>query len=235
MTASMKTIGIIGGMSWESSAQYYALINRAVRDQLGSPHSAQILLHSLDFGPIASLQAEGEWDQLSELLIDSAQALEAAGADCLLLATNTMHKCADAIEDASDLPFLHIADATADAVCADGLTRVALLGTAFTMEQDFYRERLEEHHGLDVLIPEAEDRAEIHRIIYEELIAGEINDASREAYRAIIADLAEDGAQGVILGCTEIGLLISQDDSPVPIFDTTALHAQAAVDFALNS
>ncbi len=234
MTTPMKTIGIIGGMSWESSAQYYALINRAVRDRLGSPHSAQILMHSLDFGPIASLQAEGDWDQLSELLVDSAQALEAAGADCLLLATNTMHKCADAIEGASDLPFLHIADAAADAICAEGITRVALLGTAFTMEQDFYRERLEEHHGLDVVIPDAEGRAEIHRIIYEELIAGEINDGSREAYRAIIAGLAEDGAQGVILGCTEIGLLISQDDSPVPIFDTTALHAQAAVDFALS-
>lgn len=234
MTAPMKTIGIIGGMSWESSAQYYALINRAVRDRLGSPHSAQILMHSLDFGPIAALQAEGEWDQLSELLVDSAEALEAAGADCLLLATNTMHKCADAIEDASDLPLLHIADAAADAICAEGITRVALLGTAFTMEQDFYRERLEEHHGLEVIIPEADDRAEVHRIIYEELIAGEINDASRESYREIIAGLADDGAQGVILGCTEIGLLITQEDSPVPIFDTTALHAQAAVNFALN-
>ncbi len=234
MTASMKTIGIIGGMSWESSAQYYALINRAVRDRLGSPHSAQILMHSLDFGPIAALQAEGEWDQLSELLVDSAEALEAAGADCLLLATNTMHKCADAIEDASDLPLLHIADAAADAICAEGITRVALLGTAFTMEQDFYRERLEEHHGLEVIIPEAEERAEVHRIIYEELIAGEINDTSRESYREIISGLADEGAQGVILGCTEIGLLITQEDSPVPIFDTTALHAQAAVEFALS-
>lgn len=230
----MKSIGIIGGMSWESSAQYYALINRAVRDRLGSPHSAKILMHSLDFGPIAQLQAEGEWDQLSEMLIESAEALEAGGAECLLLATNTMHKCADALEDASELPLLHIADATADAVCAEGITRVALLGTAFTMEQDFYRERLEEHHGLDVLIPEAEDRAEIHRIIYDELIAGEVLDASREIYRDVITRLAEDGAGGVILGCTEIGLLISQANSAVPVFDTTELHAMAAVDFALG-
>lgn len=230
----MQTIGIIGGMSWESSAQYYALINRAVRDRLGPSRSARILMDSLDFGPIAALQAEGDWDQLSDILIESAQGLEAGGADCLLLATNTMHKCADALDEASDLPLLHIADATADAVCAKGLTKAALLGTAFTMEEDFYRERLEEHHGLDVIIPEAEDRAEVHRVIYDELIAGEVLDASREAYREIIARQVEAGAQGVILGCTEIGLLVSQADSAVPVFDTTQLHAMAAVDFALG-
>ncbi|MEM7780069.1 MAG: aspartate/glutamate racemase family protein [Pseudomonadota bacterium] len=230
----MKTIGIIGGMSWESSAQYYALINRAVRDRLGSPHSAKILMDSLDFGPVAALQAEGKWDQLAEMLIESAQRLEAGGAECLVLATNTMHKCADALENASDLPLLHIADATADAVCAEGITRVALLGTAFTMEQAFYRERLEEHHGLDVMVPDAEARAEIHRIIYDELIAGEVLDPSREIYRDIIATLADEGAQGVIFGCTEIGLLLSQSDSPVPVFDTTALHAEAAVEFTLS-
>lgn len=230
----MKTIGIIGGMSWESSAQYYALINRAVRDRLGPSHSARILMHSLDFGPIAALQEAGDWEQLGEILIESAEALEAGGADCLLLATNTMHKLAPEIEAASDLPLLHIADATADAACAEGLTRVGLLGTAFTMEEDFYRERLEEHHGLDVLVPEAADRADIHRIIYDELIAGEVLDASRDTYREIIARLVEDGAQGVILGCTEIGLLVSQTDSAVPIFDTAHLHAMAAVDFALS-
>jgi aspartate racemase len=230
----MKTIGILGGMSWESSAQYYALINRAVRDRLGPSRSARIFMDSLDFGPIAALQAEGDWDQLSEILATSAQALEAGGADCLLLATNTMHKCADALEEASDLPLLHIADATADAVCAKGLTKVALLGTAFTMEEDFYRERLEEHHGLDVIIPDTEDRAKVHRVIYDELIAGEVLDASREAYREIIARLVEAGAQGVILGCTEIGLLVSQADSAVPVFDTTQLHAMAAVNFALT-
>ncbi|MEO0698341.1 MAG: aspartate/glutamate racemase family protein [Pseudomonadota bacterium] len=231
----MRKIGILGGMSWESSAQYYALINRAVRDRLGPAHSARILMHSLDFGPIAALQEAGDWEQLSDILVESAEALEAGGADCLLLATNTMHKLAPDIEASVDLPLLHIADAAADAACAEGLTRVALLGTAFTMEEDFYRERLEEHHGLDVLIPEAEDRADIHRIIYDELIAGEVLDASRDTYREVIARLVEAGAGGVILGCTEIGLLVSQADSAVPIFDTTHLHAMAAVDFALSS
>ena len=230
----MRTIGIIGGMSWESSAQYYALINRGVRDRLGAAHSAKILLNSLDFGPIAELQAAGDWDQLADMMVEAAQSLEAGGADCVLLATNTMHKLADAVEEATDLPFLHIADQTADAVCEAGVTRVALLGTAFTMEQPFYRERLEEYHGLDVIVPDQADRAEVHRIIYEELIAGQISEGSREVYREIIARLVEEGAAGVILGCTEIGLLIDQSDSDVPLFDTTALHAQAAVDFALN-
>ena len=230
----MKTIGIIGGMSWESSAQYYAIINRAVRDRLGPKHSAQILLHSLDFGSIATLQAAGEWDELAEIMADSARALEAGGADCVLIATNTMHKLADEVEAACDLPLIHIVDSAADAVCAEGITRVALLGTAFTMEQPFYRERLEDHHGLDVIVPEAEDRAEIHRVIYEELISGQILDPSREAYREIIERLVAEGAQGVILGCTEIGLLVSQSDSEVPVFDTTELHALAAVEFALD-
>ncbi|KEO90282.1 racemase [Erythrobacter longus] len=230
----MKTIGIIGGMSWESSAQYYALINRGVRDQLGPAHSAQILMHSLDFGPIADAQSAGDWDQLAEVLAESARSLEVGGADCVLLATNTMHKLADVVEEATDLPFLHIADCAADAVCDAGITRVALLGTAFTMEGPFYRERLDEHHGLDVIVPEAEDRAEVHRIIYEELIAGQIIEESREAYRDIIAKLVGEGAKGIILGCTEIGLLIDQSDSTVPLFDTTQLHAQAAVDFALS-
>ena len=230
----MKTIGIIGGMSWESSAQYYAIINRAMRDRLGASHSAKVLLHSLDFGPIAAMQAAGEWDQLAEAMAESAEALEAGGAECVLLATNTMHKLADAVEDACDLPLIHIADAAADAACAEGITTVALLGTAFTMEEGFYKERLEEYHGLNVIVPEEEDRAEVHRVIYEELIAGNVQDASREAYRDIITRLVERGAEGVILGCTEIMLLIDQSDSPVPIFDTTELHALAAVDFALS-
>ncbi|MHA7819297.1 MAG: aspartate/glutamate racemase family protein [Erythrobacter sp.] len=230
----MKNIGIIGGMSWESSAQYYAIINRAVRDRLGPSHSASILMHSLDFGPIAALQKAGEWEQLGAIMADSARALEAGGADCVLIATNTMHKLADDVEAACDLPLLHIADATAVAIRDQGFARVALLGTAFTMEQDFYRARLADKHGLEVIIPEAKDRADVHRVIYEELIAGKVVDTSRQAYRAVIARLVDEGAQGIILGCTEIGLLVDQSDSPVPIFDTTELHALAAADFALS-
>lgn len=229
----MKTIGLIGGMSWESSAQYYAIINRAVRDRLGAPQCARVLMYSLDFGEVERLQHEGQWDALGDLMADAARRLEAGGADLIVLCTNTMHKLADRIEHASDLPLLHIADPTAQAIRARGLTRIGLLGTAFTMEQDFYRGRLEREHGLEVLIPEAGDRAEVHRAIYEELVAGKVVDASREAYRAIIARLVERGAQGIILGCTEIMLLVGADDSAVPLFDTTALHAQAAVEAAL--
>ena len=231
----MKTIGIIGGMSWESSVQYYTIINRAVRDRLGPMNSAQILMHSLDFAPLAALQKAGEWGQLGAIMVASAQALKAGGADCVLIATNTMHKLVPEIEAACDLPLLHIADAAGEAITAQGLTKVALLGTAFTMEQDFYRARLAEKHVLDVIIPDAAERAEVHRIIYEELISGKVLDSSREAYRAIIARLAEAGAQGVILGCTEIALLIGEEDSPVPIFDTTELHAMKAVEFALGA
>ena len=231
----MKTIGIIGGMSWESSAQYYAIINRAVRDRLGAPHSARILLHSLDFGEIAALQAAGEWERLGTIMAASARALEAGGADCIVIATNTMHKLAPEVEATCTLPLLHIADATGAAIIAHGLTRVALLGTAFTMEQDFYHARLANRYGLEVIVPGAEDRAKVHRIIYDELVAGEVRSSSRSAYRDIIARLAEQGAQGVILGCTEIMLLIDQSDSPVPLFDTTSLHALAAVEFALES
>ncbi len=230
----MKTIGLIGGMSWESSAQYYALINRAVRDRLGAPHSAKIVLHSLDLGEIARLQHDGDWDALADILVESAESLEAAGAECIVLCTNTMHKLADDIEEASALPLIHIADVAADAITQQGLTQVALLGTAFTMEEEFYRERLSDYHGLEVIIPEAEDRAEVHRVIYEELVAGQIVEGSRDAYREIIVRLVEQGAQGIILGCTEIALLINQNDSPVPLFDTTELHAMAAVDFALD-
>lgn len=229
----MKTIGLIGGMSWESSAQYYAIMNRAVRDRLGAPHSAKILMQSLDFGEVERLQHKGDWDRLGDMMAQSAQALEAGGADCIALCTNTMHKLADRIEAASSLPFLHIADATAEAIKAAGMSRVGLLGTAFTMEQEFYRDRLSGMHGLDVLLPTADQRAEIHRVIYEELVAGKVVDGSREAYRAIMADLASEGAEGIILGCTEIMLLVGEGDSPVPLFDTTGLHARGAVDFAL--
>ncbi len=230
----MKTIGLIGGMSWESSAQYYALINRAVRDRLGAPHSAKTVMHSHDFGEIERLQHEGEWEALGDMLAGSARALEAAGADCLVLCTNTMHKLADRIEAASCLPFLHIADATAAAIAGQGLTKVALLGTAFTMEQDFYRGRLTDRYGLEVIVPDDADRAEVHRVIYDELVNGQIEAASRAVYRDIIVRLAARGAQGIILGCTEIGLLIDQHDSSVPVFDTTELHALGAVDFALE-
>lgn len=230
----MKTIGIIGGMSWESSAQYYAIINRAVRDRLGPSHSAKILLNSLDFGPVAALQAAGEWDRLGEIMADSARALEAGGADCIVIATNTMHKLADRVEAATTLPLLHIADATGAAIVAERHKKVALLGTGFTMEQDFLKARLAERHGLEIIIPDPEDRAEVHRVIYEELIAGKILKSSRDAYCDIIARLHGRGAQAVIFGCTEIGLLLSADDSRLPVFDTTWLHARAAAEFALS-
>jgi len=230
----MKCIGLIGGMSWESSAQYYAIINRAVRDRLGAPHSARTLMYSLDFGDVERLQHAGEWDALGDLMANAARSLEAGGADLIVLCTNTMHKLADRIEIASNLPLLHIADPTAQAIKAQGLTRIGLLGTAFTMEQDFYRGRLEREHGLEVLVPEADDRAEVHRAIYEELVAGKVVESSREAYRAVIARLVECGAQGIILGCTEIMLLVSEEDSAVPLFDTTTLHALAAVSAALD-
>jgi len=229
----MRTIGMIGGMSWESSAQYYALINRAVRDRLGSPHSARIVMESMDFGEVEPLQRAGDWDALGEMLAASARRLEAAGADFLILATNTMHKLADRIEAATRLDLLHICDPTAEAIRAAGCDRIALIGTAFTMEQAFYRERLEAA-GLTVIVPEAEDRAEIHRVIYEELVAGLFLESSRAAYRAAIERLASRGVEGVVLGCTEIALLIGPADSALPLFETTALHAEAAARRALG-
>lgn len=230
----MKTIGIIGGMSWESSALYYTIINRAVRDRLGPMNSAQILMHSLDFAPLAALQKAGDWDQLGAIMVASAQALKAGGADCVLIATNTMHKLVPEIEATCDLPLLHIADSAGEAIAAQRLKKVALLGTAFTMEQDFYRARLAERFGLEVIVPDADDRAEVHRVIYDELIAGKVLESSRAAYCAIIDKLVAQGAEGVVLGCTEIPMLISAEDSPVPVFDTTQLHALAAVEFALS-
>jgi len=229
----MRTIGLIGGMSWESSAEYYRIINQGVRDRLGPTASASCLLWSFNFAEIEALQHKGDWDGLTARMTEAARTLEAGGAELLLICTNTMHRTAPALEAAVTIPLVHIADPTAERIKAAGLRTVGLLGTAFTMEQDFYKGRLAERHGLDVVIPDAADRAEVHRIIYEELVAGRILDASRDRYRAVIRRLVEAGAEAIILGCTEIMLLIGAQDSPVPVFDTTALHAQAAVERAL--
>jgi aspartate racemase len=228
----MKTIGLIGGMSWESTVPYYRLINEGVKQRLGGLHSAKLVLYSVDFHEIERLQHDGNWDEAGARLAAAARALRAAGAECLVLCTNTMHKVAAAIEAAVDIPLLHIADPTAQAIRQAGIVTVGLLGTRFTMEEDFYRGRLETRHGLNVLTPDASDRAEVHRVIYAELCLGITREESRAAYRAIIGRLAARGAQGIILGCTEIGLLIKPEDAPVPLFDTTALHAASAVDFS---
>ncbi len=232
-TTAPRVIGMLGGMSWESSAQYYRLANELVREQLGGLHSARIVLASMDFADVEALQVAGRWDEAAQLLAEAARGLEAAGADLLLICTNTMHKVAEQVEAAVTIPLLHLADATAQAVTRAGLRTVGLLGTAFTMEQDFYRDRLTSH-GLRVLIPPPEDRAEVHRVIYEELCLGVVREESRQAYRDTIVRLVEAGAEGVILGCTEIELLIFDTDSPVPVFPTTRLHVEAAVDASLN-
>ncbi|WP_246376394.1 aspartate/glutamate racemase family protein [Gluconacetobacter aggeris] len=226
-------IGLIGGMSWESSAEYYRILNQGVRDRLGPTASARCLLWSFDFSEIEALQHRNDWEGLTARMVDAARRLEATGADMLLICTNTMHRMAPDIQAAVRIPLLHIADPTAAHIKAAGFRKVGLLGTAFTMEQAFYKDRLSGRHGLDVIVPGAQDRAEVHRIIYEELVAGTISPASRAIYREIIARLVEDGAEAIILGCTEIMLLVRPEDSPVPLFDTTALHAQAAVAEAL--
>ncbi|MEU8096452.1 aspartate/glutamate racemase family protein [Streptomyces rubiginosohelvolus] len=229
----MRTIGLIGGMSWESTAEYYRLINEYTRDRLGGLHSARCVLYSVDFAEIERLQAEDRWEEAGEVLADAARAVQSAGADMVLICTNTMHKVADTVAAAVSIPLVHLADATADAVRAAGVRKVGLLGTAFTMEQDFYRGRLRDR-GLDVRVPDAAGRALVHEVIYGELCLGEVRAASREAYREIIRGLVADGAEGVILGCTEIELLIGPEDSPVPVFPTARLHALAAVDAALS-
>ena len=230
-----KTIGLIGGMSWESSAEYYRIVNREMQKRLGGVHSARSLMWSVDFGRIERLQHSGDWDRLADEMKDAAIRLERGGADFIVLCTNTMHRLADAIVSAVEIPLLHIADPTAQRIKAAGFGRIGLLGTAFTMEQDFYKGRLREHYGLDVMIPDADDRRVVHEIIYRELVVGEIRPESREAYRGIMARLVERGAQAIILGCTEIMLLVSDEDSAVPLYDTTTIHAIAAVDHALTA
>ena len=226
-------IGLIGGMSWESSAEYYRIINREVRNRLGGVHSARSLMWSVDFGEIERLQHQGDWDELTDRMKDAALRLQRGGADFVLLCTNTMHLMADAVADAIDIPLLHIADPTAEKINAAGFRQVGLLGTAFTMEQDFYKGRLEKVFGLEVLVPGADDRRVVHEVIYKELVAGEIRQESRMAYREVIARLVAGGAEAIILGCTEIMLLVAAEDSAVPLFDTTTIHAIAAVDLAL--
>ncbi|OPA89517.1 aspartate/glutamate racemase [Pseudomonas fluorescens] len=229
----MRTIGLIGGMSWESSAEYYRIINQCVREQLGPLRSAQLLMYSVDFGPVEQAQHAGRWDDTALILEDAARRLQAGGAECVVLCTNTMHKLAPHIEAAVSIPFLHIADAAAMAAVEAGTLTVGLLGTAFTMEQDFLKSRLA-GHGLTVLVPDADERKEVHRVIYEELCVGVISDTSRRTYQRVIQSLAARGAQAIILGCTEIGLLIKPEHSELPLLDTTELHAQAAVAFALQ-
>ena len=229
----MKRIGLLGGMSWESSIEYYRLVNEATRERLGGLHSADCLLRSVDFTDIEVLQRDGRWDEAGAPARRGGRRLVAAGAELIVLCTNTMHKVADAITDAVDVPFVHIADTTAEAVRARGLHTVGLLATAYTMEQDFYVGRLRDRHGLEVLVPEEADRRIVHRVIYEELCVGVIDDGSRDEYRRIMAGLAERGAEAILLGCTEIDLLVGPEDSPVPVFDTTRLHAERAVELAI--
>lgn len=228
----VKTIGLIGGLSWESSAQYYRLLNEGVRERLGGLHSARVLLLSFDFAPIAQLQASGDWDVLDGQMADAARSLTAGGAELLLICANTMHLCAEAVEAATEVPLLHIADPTITAIKTAGFSRVGLLGTAFTMEKPFYSARMAAA-GIEAMIPGETDRATVHGIIYDELVRGVVRDASRAEYRRIIAALIADGAEAIVLGCTEIMLLVGAEDSAVPLFDTLALHVDAAVDAAL--
>ncbi len=230
----MRTLGLLGGMSWESTLPYYRLINQGISARLGGLHSASIVLYSVDFAVIARMQADGDWQQAGRLLADNAVALQQAGAEAIVLCTNTMHKVADTIAQACPLPLLHIADAAGRVITRRGLRRVGLLGTRFTMQEDFYRQRLAQSCGIEVVVPDERDSEIIHRVIFEELCRGQIRPESREAYRRIIARLESRGIEGLILGCTEIGLLISQDDAAVPLFDTTAIHAASAVAFALG-
>jgi aspartate racemase len=230
----MKNIGLIGGMSWESSIEYYRIINQQVREALGGVHSAKSVMVSVDFGEIEKLQVDGEWMEATRIMIQCAKEVEGAGADFVLICTNTMHLMADEVQAAIDIPLLHIADATARAVQRAGLKRVGLLGTRFTMEKDFYRGRLETAHSLQVIVPDENGRALVHRVIYDELVQGKIIKESQEGYLAVIQTLMEKGAEGIILGCTEIGLLVKDEDVPLPVFDTMEIHALAAVEAALG-
>lgn len=230
----MKTLGLLGGMSWESTVPYYRWINRRVNQRLGKLHSAEIVLYSVDFEPIEVLQHAGQWGEAARVLTRAAQSIEGAGAELLVICTNTMHKVYDEIAAGVGIEVLHIADATAEAIAAAGHGTVGLLGTRFTMEEDFYRGRLSERHGLEVLVPEAADREIVHRVIYDELCHGQVKDDSRREYARILGELAARGAEGVILGCTEISMLVGADDAPVPVFDTTEIHACRAADRALG-
>ncbi|NHF60719.1 aspartate/glutamate racemase family protein [Flavobacteriaceae bacterium TP-CH-4] len=230
----MKTIGLIGGMSWESSIVYYESINRKVKEILGGHHSAKILLYSVDFAEIEALQHVGSWNALNQKMVDAAQRLEKAGADFIILCTNTMHLCSNAIKQHTKIPFLHIALATGEEIAKIGLQKIGLLGTKFTMEEVFYKGLLEDDFGLEVLVPETSEREEVHAIIYNELVHGKMTESSRERYKLITENLQSRGAEGVILGCTEIGLLLSENDVSLPVFDTTKIHAHKAVEWALG-
>ncbi len=230
----MKTIGLVGGMSWESTAEYYRIINETTKQRAGGFHSARIILYSVDFEEIERLQRAGDWDGLTAIMIDAAKRVERGGAEVLLICANTMHRMADEVQSKIAIPLLHIADVTAAKVGSLSISKVGLLGTRYTMEQDFYKGRLSRKHGLEVLIPGKDDRDIIHDILYNELCLGEVREASKNAFKQIIAGLVGQGAQGVILGCTEIPLIVRQEDYDIPLFDTTAIHAEAAVDYALQ-
>ena len=230
----MKTIGLIGGLSWESSIEYYRIINETVKDKLGGLHSAKIMMYSFNFEEIKEMQHQGKWDEATQAMIAAAKRLEKAEADCVVICSNTMHKMAEAVQDAIGIPLLHIADATAEKIKSQGLKTVGLLATKFTMEEEFYQGRLIEKHGLEVIIPKREERLIVHKIIYEELCLGRILHSSKEQYKKIIDNLVERGAGGIILGCTEITLLIKEEDCQFPVFDTTLIHAQSAVEYALQ-
>jgi len=231
----VKTIGLIGGMSWESTLFYYRHINEAVRKRLGGLHSAKLLLYSVDFDPIERLQHAGNWDATAKIISGAARSLQAGGADFFLICTNTMHRVAETVAQSVDIPLLHIADGTAAVLKSEQISRIGLLGTSFTMEQAFYKDRLTRQHGIEVVVPDSEDREVVHHIIYQELCLGEVKPASRDRYLHIVDKLVRQGAEGVILGCTEIGMLIEQSDTPVRLFDTTAIHANEAVKFALDA
>ena len=231
----MKVIGLLGGMSWESSLEYYRIINETVKERLGGLHSAKCILYSVDFEEIELLQHKGKWDELTKIMIESAQNLEKAGANMVLICTNTMHKMANEVQNAIQIPLLHIADAAAEKVKEKNLKKVGLLGTKYTMEQDFYKGRIKEKYNIDVIIPDTDEREDVHNVIFNELCLGQIKDESREKYKKIIKNLAKNGVEGIILGCTEIPLLINQKDFAIPIFDTTLIHSIAAVDYALSN
>ncbi len=230
----MKTIGLIGGMSWESTLEYYKILNESVKERVGGLHSAKSIIYSFDFEEIEELQHQGNWNKLTELMIEAAQKLEKIGAELIIICTNTMHKMADEVQRAVKIPLIHIADATAEVAKEKGLKKVGLLGTKFTMEEDFYKKRITEKHGIEVIIPNKDERELIHNVIYNELCLGILSPESKARFKEIVENLISNGAEGIILGCTEIPLLIKQEDIQVPVFDTTTIHAKSAVEFSLK-